>query len=84
MNYLRDLSNGMREDQTILAKVKKSMTEHRSELFKVGILPKHRTPATVYPAASDLAMATAFGKANLCKLYYIYPNFTYCCYPLEE
>ena len=74
MNYLRDLSNGMREDQTILANVKKTMTEHRSEFFKVANLPKHVTPATVYPPASDLAMANAFGKTNLCKSYCVCPN----------
>jgi len=74
MNYLQDLSNSMGEDQTILAKVKKTMAENRMEIFKVGNLPKHTTMAMVCPAASAMAMATAFGKTNLCKSYCVCPN----------
>jgi len=74
MNYLQDLSNSMREDQTILAKVKTTMSDNRVEIFNVGNLLKHTTLATVYPAASNMAMATAFGKTNLCKSYCVCPN----------
>ena len=71
--YLRNLSQGNRQDQKVLAVLKDRVREDASELFDVRNLLAKYDPTSFFPSRNDLHAQQTFGTNNELKSYTVLP-----------